>query len=206
MWKNTSVLVVPPGGHSGATSTQQNKHFLSKSLAPAASKSFIKAFFSCQNNKKNYTKRADRKDFYTFEGRSGKTREDNQNLTEADVSCTHTAGAHLVNVNISGFLLAVDFVFVCLLLEAEGFFSVCRCCIKASFLFNICFLLNPKESQLKTFSLFSHLRGEHGDVVKLSTAPLFHRHRQEESAAVFGEHRFLVLEDTQKQMVKIPHT
>lgn len=51
-----------------------------------------------------------------------------------------------------------------------------------------------------------HLRGEHGDVVKLSTAPLFHRHRQEESAAVFGEHRFLVLEDTQKQMVKIPHT
>lgn len=51
-----------------------------------------------------------------------------------------------------------------------------------------------------------HLRGEHGDVVELSTPPLFDRHRQEESAGVFGEHRFLVLEDAQKQKVKIPHT
>lgn len=45
----------------------------------------------------------------------------------------------------------------------------------------------------------AHLRGEHGDVVKLSTPSLFDRHRQEESAAIFGEHRFLVLEDTQRQ-------
>lgn len=42
----------------------------------------------------------------------------------------------------------------------------------------------------------SHLCGEHGDVVKLSTPPLFHWHRQEEAAAVFGEDRLLVLQDT----------
>lgn len=42
-----------------------------------------------------------------------------------------------------------------------------------------------------------HLRGEHGDVVKLPAPPLFDRDRQEEAAAVFGEHRFLVLQDTQ---------
>lgn len=42
-----------------------------------------------------------------------------------------------------------------------------------------------------------HLRGEHGDVVKLSPPPLLDRDRQEEAAAVFGEHRFLVLQNTQ---------
>lgn len=42
-----------------------------------------------------------------------------------------------------------------------------------------------------------HLRGEHGDVVELSTPPLLDRDGQEEAAAVFGEHRLLVLQHTQ---------
>lgn len=39
-----------------------------------------------------------------------------------------------------------------------------------------------------------HLRGEHGDVVKLAAAPLLDRHGEEESVAVPGEDRFLVLQ------------
>lgn len=39
-----------------------------------------------------------------------------------------------------------------------------------------------------------HLCGEHGDVMKLSAPSLFDRDSQEESAAVFGEHRFLSLQ------------
>lgn len=39
-----------------------------------------------------------------------------------------------------------------------------------------------------------HLRGEHGDVMELSTSSLFDRDSQEESVAVFGEHWFLVLQ------------
>lgn len=39
-----------------------------------------------------------------------------------------------------------------------------------------------------------HLCGEHGDVMKLSTSSLFDRDSQEESVAIFGENRFLVLQ------------
>lgn len=39
----------------------------------------------------------------------------------------------------------------------------------------------------------SHLRGEHGDVVELAAAALLDRHGEEESVAVPGEDRFLVL-------------
>lgn len=45
--------------------------------------------------------------------------------------------------------------------------------------------------------LHPHLCGEHGDVVKLPTSPLLDRDGQEEAVAVFGEHWFLVLQDTQ---------
>lgn len=48
-----------------------------------------------------------------------------------------------------------------------------------------------------------HLCGEHGDVVELSTSSLFDRDSQEESAAVFGEHRLLVLH---RARVDEPHT
>lgn len=40
---------------------------------------------------------------------------------------------------------------------------------------------------------YLYLRGEHGDVVKVSTSSLLHRDRQEEAAGVSWEERFLVL-------------
>lgn len=39
-----------------------------------------------------------------------------------------------------------------------------------------------------------HLCGEHGDVVELPAAPLLDRHGEEESVAIPGEDRFLVLQ------------
>lgn len=46
----------------------------------------------------------------------------------------------------------------------------------------------------REYKLDLHLCGEHCDVMKLSTSSLFDRDSQEESAAIFGEHRFLVLQ------------
>lgn len=52
--------------------------------------------------------------------------------------------------------------------------------------------INPRDEKKQT--LEPHLRGEHGDVMELSPTPLLDRHGQEESVAVSGEDRLLVLQ------------
>lgn len=126
VWKNTSLLVVPRGGHSGATqgplggntgatSTPKNKHLTNLWHLQLLKASF-KLYFHVKI-KKFCTKRADRKDFYTLEGRFGKKQEDTQNLNDRSRCFLHPNSwiSSGECVNISGFLLAVDSVFVCLL-------------------------------------------------------------------------------------------
>lgn len=50
-----------------------------------------------------------------------------------------------------------------------------------------------------------NLRGEHGDVMKLSTSSLLDRDGEEESAAVPGEHGLLVLQKQKESLDATPH-